>query len=246
MRRFSVVFTAMLVPATIGFLYDANAYFMQPAEQPKNAKAQQEESPLSGKIVETMNSGGYTYMLLEKDGKRTWVAVKEMKVAVGENVTLEPGHEMTNFTSQTLNRTFDKIIFSTGLSSSYYHSYEAMGSKGSMAVTPGNIKVEKASGQNSYTVAELYARRTELDQKNVVLRGKVVKVSTGILAKNWLHIQDGTGSADAGTHDIVVTTQDLPSVGDIVTANGVLFKDKDFGSGYKYDVIVEKAAVKKE
>jgi hypothetical protein len=245
MRRFSVLLTAMLVPITVGFMHSTYAYLMKPTEPSQDTKAQQDQPPLSGKIVETMNSGGYTYMLLEKDGKKIWVAVKEMKVAVGENVTLEPGHEMVNFTSQTLNRTFDKIIFSGGLSSSYYHSNEAMGSRGSMVTTKENTKVEKASGQNAYTVAELHAKRAELDQKNVVIRGKVVKVSAGILAKNWLHIQDGTGNSDAGTHDIVVTTQDLPSVGDVVTANGVLYKDKDFGSGYKYGVIVEQAVVKK-
>jgi hypothetical protein len=42
----------------------------------------------------------------------------------------------------------------------------------------------------------------------------------------------------------VVTTQDVPTVGDMVTARGTLYKDKDFGAGYKYKVIVEEAIVK--
>jgi len=40
----------------------------------------QKESALSGKVVETMDSGGYTYVLLDNDGKQTWVAVTKMKV----------------------------------------------------------------------------------------------------------------------------------------------------------------------
>lgn len=72
------------------------------------------ESALSGKVVETMNSGGYTYVCLEKSGKKTWVAVPEMKVTMGQNMTFQPGAEMVNFESKSLKRKFDKIIFSGG------------------------------------------------------------------------------------------------------------------------------------
>ena len=41
----------------------------------------------------------------------------------------------------------------------------------------------------------------------------------------------------------MVTTQDAPKVGDVVTAKGTLHKDKDFGTGYKYRMIVEEATV---
>lgn len=69
---------------------------------------------LSGKVADTMDSGGYTYVLLEKDGKKTWVAVPQMKVAKGQSMSFQPGVEMSNFTSKTLKRTFDKIYFSGG------------------------------------------------------------------------------------------------------------------------------------
>ncbi|HYA27148.1 MAG TPA: hypothetical protein VEE82_04040 [Thermodesulfovibrionales bacterium] len=71
-------------------------------------------SPISGKVIETMDSGGYTYALLEKDGNKIWVAVPQMKVEKGKNMSFQPGGVMENFTSKTLNRTFDKIIFSAG------------------------------------------------------------------------------------------------------------------------------------
>ncbi len=70
---------------------------------------------LTGKVVETMNSGGYTYVNLEKDGKRTWVAMPTLKVEVGQELKLLPGMEMGKFTSSTLKRTFDSIIFSSGV-----------------------------------------------------------------------------------------------------------------------------------
>ncbi|MEW6739975.1 MAG: hypothetical protein AB1325_08745 [Nitrospirota bacterium] len=74
----------------------------------------QETSAITGKVVETMNSGGYTYVCLEKSGKKTWVAIPQTKVKKGQTMSLHPGVEMTNFESKTLKRKFDKIIFSAG------------------------------------------------------------------------------------------------------------------------------------
>lgn len=71
-------------------------------------------SSISGKVVETMDSGRYTYVCLEKNGKKTWLAVPQMKVVKGKNMSFMPGSEMVNFESKTLKRTFDRIIFSSG------------------------------------------------------------------------------------------------------------------------------------
>lgn len=70
--------------------------------------------PITGKVVETTDGGGYTYICLEKDGQKTWAAVPTMTVKVGEELSLNPGNVMNNFSSKTLNRTFDKIVFSSG------------------------------------------------------------------------------------------------------------------------------------
>lgn len=69
---------------------------------------------LTGKVVETMDSGRYTYVYLDKGEKKLWLAVPKMKVVVGQNMSFRPGIEMVNFESKTLNRKFDKIIFSQG------------------------------------------------------------------------------------------------------------------------------------
>jgi hypothetical protein len=119
------------------------------------------------------------------------------------------------------------------------------GSEGAKApATSGPIKVEKAKGSDAYTVSETYEKAGKLDKKSVSVRGKVVKVSKGIMGKNWVHLQDGSGDAGKGTNNLVATSQDVPKVGDVVTAKGTLYKDKDFGAGYVYKVIVEEATVK--
>lgn len=119
------------------------------------------------------------------------------------------------------------------------------GSGGAKAPVPSEqIKVEKAKGAGAVTVSETHEKAGKLDKKPVVVRGKVVKVSKGIMGKNWVHLRDGSGDPGKGTNNLVVTTQDVPKVGDVVTAKGILYKDKDFGSGYQYPVIVEEATVK--
>lgn len=217
---------------------------------------------LSGKVAETMNSSVYTYILLDKKGGKIWVAVPEMQVSVGEEIVLEPGIEMVNFTSSTLNRTFEKIIFSAGPVSEKGEPVEknmemphgdlpmnmmkapAGGGMG-VRIPIGDVKVEKATGQNAYTIAEVYEKKSGLCNNKILVRGKVVKVLPQILGKNWIHLQDGSGNEEKGNYDLVVTSQDMPSVGDVITASGTVYTDKDFGAGYKYNVIVEGASITK-
>jgi hypothetical protein len=250
MKKYLMLFIVMAALALIISVNGTNGAVQKSAELPENRpdmKSQQEMSSLSGKVVETMNSGGYTYVNIEKDGKNTWVAVREMKVEVGQDISFKPGMPMSNFKSKTLNRTFKTIVFSGGPvgQNGKESKNTSAGQKQASVQTNKAIKVEKASGPGAHTVAELYAKRTELANKGVVIRGQVVKFSANIMGKNWIHIQDGSGNPSKGTNDVLVTSKDMTSVGDIVTVKGTLYKDKDFGSGYKYAVIVEEASINK-
>jgi hypothetical protein len=118
--------------------------------------------------------------------------------------------------------------------------------QGSAAAPVASVgKIEKAKAADARTVAEVVSGKSGLNGQTVTIRGKVVKASRGILGKNWIHLQDGTGSASAATHDIVVTTVDAVEVGDVVNANGIVRTDVDIGSGYKYAVLVEGAKLRK-
>ncbi len=91
------------------------------------------------------------------------------------------------------------------------------------------------------TVAALYQDKAALAGKEVRVQGKVVKVNTGIMGRNFVHLQDGTGKQ--GTNDLTVTSKDTPKVGDQVTATGRVSVDKDFGYGYQYPLLVEDAKI---
>ncbi len=94
------------------------------------------------------------------------------------------------------------------------------------------------------SIAELYQEKDQLKGKQVKLHGKVVKVNNGIMNRNFIHLRDGTG--EKGTNDITITSQDTAKVGDEVTAVGTVTVDLDFGAGYTYPVIVEKATITKD
>jgi len=203
--------------------------------------------PHAGKVLQVINSGGYSYVhLKKKTGEKIWLAVTAAEIPVGSQQTFNPGMVMHNFESKTLKRTFDKIVF-TELAKPAKEtkgktevSGKSPGSKGT--VSPDTkVSVKKATGKNAYTIAELYKNKAKLNKKKVVVRGKVVKVSSNIMNRNWVHLRDGSGSHATGDFNLVVTSKSVPAEGEVVLVNGTLYKGKDFGGGYKYDVIVEDA-----
>jgi hypothetical protein len=118
-------------------------------------------------------------------------------------------------------------------------------SSGGVATKPTNFDFSKiVKPKGGKTVQEVYQEKDKLKGKGVTLRGKVVKYNEAILGTNWLHLRDGTGKEPA--NDLTVTTQTKAKVGDTVLVEGNVSLDKDLGSGYRYDVILEDAKVKVE
>lgn len=78
---------------------------MKPQEIPTGAPTHK------GKVVTTMDAAGYTYMEVEENGQKLWVAIMQTPIKVGDVVEFPDSPPMSNFQSKTLNRTFEKIIF---------------------------------------------------------------------------------------------------------------------------------------
>jgi hypothetical protein len=148
---------------------------------------------------------------------------------------------MQNFQSKTLNRQFDRIVFGA-LDDGKAGAAQA--APGSMAMRPMQMrpaapaavvaKLAKASGPEGRSVAEVVQGRSTLKDKTVLVRGQVVKVNAGIMGKNWLHLQDGSGTAKDGSNDVLVTTTELAKVGDVVQVRGTVRTDVNVGPGYEY------------
>ena len=93
------------------------------------------------------------------------------------------------------------------------------------------------------SIADIYQEKAELAGKPVKIQGKVVKVNNNIMNRNFLHLQDGSGDPAAGTNDLTITSADTAAMSDTVTVTGTLAVDLDFGSGYKYPLLLEKATI---
>ena len=193
----------------------------------------------TGVVVTTMNSGLYTYLEVETKNGRYWAAAPKMDLAVGAQVDVAPGSEMKDFFSQSLNRTFPSITFTS--------SVKVIG-KGSPPEKSSPSKPPAAHGTggpaSAKTVEQIFADKDGLKGKQIQVRGKVVKFNAGIMGKNFMHIQDGSGKE--GADDLTVTTQQTAKVGDKVTVSGTLETEKDFGAGYTYKVILENATITME
>jgi hypothetical protein len=217
----------------------------------------------SGKVIETTNTSGYTYVQVDTGTEKLWAATTQFEVKVGDSVAVSAGTPMSNYHSKSLNRDFDVVYFTgeitvngsgAGAVPALPPGHPAIGGAATPGLPPGHPSltapaaaapnldlsgIKKADGGK--TIQEIYAGKTMLAGKAVSVRGKVVKYNANILGKNWLHIEDGSGSADKNDNDLTVTTSTPASLGATVLVTGNVSTNRDFGAGYKYSVIIEDA-----
>ena len=104
------------------------------------------------------------------------------------------------------------------------------------------MKLERSRGPNGHSVEEIYASRQQLAGQKVRVRGTVVKLNEGILGKTYLHLRDGSGSAEGGNDDLTATTTEAFTLGETVELEGQLAIDQDVGAGYVYDALLADAS----
>jgi hypothetical protein len=194
---------------------------------------------------EVIQTSKYTYVRVADGEKDYWVAINKAEIELDKTYYWSSGAEMRDFTSKELNRVFPSIMFVSDFTDQPITTMSAapapmMPAGETMAGKPQapqqeGIKVEKAKG--GLTIAEVFTKKSSLDGKTVKVRGQVVKFSAMIMNRNWVHLQDG--SSGNGNFDLTITTQEVVKPGDIVTFEGILGLNRDFGAGYFYEVIVE-------
>jgi hypothetical protein len=217
---------------------------------PASAAAENAEM-LEGEILEIIDVPGYTYVRLSAAGSEgQWAAVSTTKLEKGQKLRLRVETKLTDFPSKTLNRTFSSIYFgaiadgapqpSGALPSGGVQTHGSNTDPHPATATAVQVgSVEKAEG--GHRIADLFARRSELSGKTVRVRGVVVKSMGGIMGKTFVHLQDGSGSAERKDHDLTLTTSGEPKVGETMLVEGTLVTDKDLGAGYRYSVLLEDA-----
>jgi len=189
-------------------------------------------------VLEKIATGGYIYLKVSEKDKEYWMAIPNRPIEIGATYYYDQGMEMGKFESKSLKRTFKNIIFAQGVS----NNKDAIKTAKKKIVNKENSKVvnvDKAA--NGIRIATLFENPKTYQNKEVIIKAQVVKVNNEIMGVNFIHLQDGTKGNNQ--FDLTVTSNHRFVVGNIITIKGTVVLNKDFGAGYSYDVLVEKAVI---
>lgn len=175
-------------------------------------------------VKEVIQTSGYSYLRVKEGDKEKWLAIVRKPAIVGQTYTYDDAAPVKDFTSKELKRTFKEVFFIAKL------TLVTDADKKEPSLTPS---------YKSISIAKLLKNKKSYSGKTVKIKGKVTKYSSAILNRNWIHIEDGTNFS--GKYDLTITTDQEVKVGDTITVEGKISLDKDFGSGYFFDVIMEDA-----
>jgi len=191
---------------------------------------------------ETFDSERYTYVRVAEGDEEYWVAISKQPVEVGKKYVFQKGLMKKNFFSPEFNRVFETLYLVSdfrpmGGTNQAEDVLSSLQSGDVLKVDPKQI----TRPEGSVPLSELFKNMAKYNGKQIVVTGKVVKVNPMIMGRNWIHIQDGTVEGK----DLTVTTMENIPLGHVVSFEGTIALNKDFGAGYRYDIILEGAVVKK-
>lgn len=218
--------------------------------QPKKIDPNQTQNQTENhqvRIEQIEQTNNYSYLFVSENDSKFWVAIdKNPDLTVGETIFYADAMLMKDFESKELSRVFDEIYFVGQISKNPIDKqaewFNKQHNSNSTSGRKAEVEVEALDG---FSIEKLYATKDEKVGQSLKIKGVVVRFNEKIMDVNWVHIQDGTGSADKGDFDLTITTQDVVSIGDTVVFEGSLHLNKDFGAGYFYPVIMENASLLK-
>lgn len=190
-------------------------------------------------INDFMDASRYTYLNVTEDEKTFWIAVPYTEVNKGDTYYYRGGVLMNNFESKEHDRIFETLYLVSGISKT--PNLDSFASEGmptmENAEMPKVDKVDPIAGGTSFS--DLFSNPSDYDNKTIIVTGQCVKVNRNIMGKNWIHLQDGSMDDKENKLDLTVSTMEDVNIGDIVTFEGKIATNRDFGAGYRYDLIME-------
>jgi starvation-inducible outer membrane lipoprotein len=191
-------------------------------------------------VEEILTTDKYNYLNVQEDDQKFWIAISKGDVQVGKTYYFRGGLLKKNFFSREFNRVFETVYLVSEIwSKKNNESTTGNSGHGGEAVMPDLEVGEIALANGAVALSDLFSNKEKYKNQRITITGKVVKVNPMIMNRNWLHIQDGSGNE----LDLTVTTTENVHLGAIITLEGTITLDKDFGSGYRYDIIMESATV---
>ncbi len=200
--------------------------------------------PHEVKVLESINSGAYTYLKVEEKGEQYWAAIMKTPIKVGSSITIKEQVWMKNFKSKTLDKTFDKILFAmypkkaiSGVDNIHSIHGDMINKKQKQAMKPNpkfNEKVVVAKGSAiKTTISEIFSNKDKFKNKNVEIQGEVLQVSNKVMGNTWVKIYDGKEAVIFRSPN----EDEKIAVGNKVKVVGTINTNVDYGFGYAYEVI---------
>jgi hypothetical protein len=177
------------------------------------------------KAIEVLQTSKYSYLWVEGEGdglsvgEPYWIATLKNDFIAGEEYVYTGRLFKEDFESKEFGRVFDQI---------YLVSFIEKTNR----TTPMNATVEGV-----VSIAEIVSNAGSYAGTKVKVQGKVVKVNEAIMDRNWIHLADGS----ADDYDFLITSGVSVPVGLTVAFEGLISTNRDFGAGYKYELLMEDA-----
>ncbi|MCA0362710.1 MAG: GW dipeptide domain-containing protein [Bacteroidetes bacterium] len=185
--------------------------------------------------IEILNAERYTYLRVVEKLDTFWIAATKFDAKKGNQYFYRGGLLKTDFESQEHHRVFDKIYLVSEIIDVAAHP----GSNGQMQQAPVSVDTKELKNvPGTQKLSAVFENKQNLNGKKVKVSGKVVKANYGIMNFNWIHIQDGSMKGGKPLDLTITTTENIP-MGANVAIEGTLILNKDFGAGYKYDLLIE-------
>ena len=194
-------------------------------------------------VEEKLDTDKYSYLRVTENGEEVWIAIPLMDgVQVGSTYYYKGGLMKKNFFSKEYNRVFETLYLVSNLSQKGGTAVDDVLSnmqegQATEAIESPTTAITPAKG--AIKISDLMANPQKYEGKVIKVTGKCVKVNPMIMGRNWVHLQDGSGKG----MDLTITTDEVVPLGSIVTLEGTIALNQDFGAGYRYDIIMEGATV---
>ena len=217
---------------------------------PATLVTEQSENSISNelhkvKVLEVLPAQRYVYLQVQENDGPFWIATRKMEVSKGEIYFYRGGLLKTNFESKEYNKVFEEIYLVSSLVAEDHskHTLTANNQASPKVIAPQTTTKEdipthtekNVQHKGTLKIAELVKDPGKYEGHTVQISGTCTKINPNIMERNWIHIKDGSKD----DFDLVVTSNTFVPEGSKITIKATVARNRDFGAGYTYDLILE-------
>lgn len=194
-------------------------------------------------VEEVLPTARYVYLRVKEGEETLWLATRKAEINKGEVYFYRGGLLKTNFESKEYNRIFEEIYLVSNLVSEDHSKHVAASASPNHTekkevVVREDIPTHTEKNivhRGTIKISDLVSDPKKYEGHTVQLSGRCVKVNPNIMNRNWIHLQDGSKD----DFDMVITSNTFVPEGKLITIRALVSLNRDFGAGYKYDLILE-------